>query len=208
MVGKFINISISDDNGSTGGTVDNISEKIQELEKTIADLTSKITPILEEDVHLQRLYGSYDAMELELNPRQRLSGQLQEFDEFRQKDFNSKLVEDLYREETFWGTIEVDSDYNFYNSPTGLSEKKERFFGRTIVANDEGTILIPANKSVRILKRSDASKKLTISTRYGQEKEYVGSPAGTVFLVTPVFNSRVLAISEVRPFGYEEISTN
>ena len=206
MVGKYINISISNETGENGENGEN--QKIQELENTIADLTSKITPILEEDVHLQRLYGSYDAMELELNPRQRLSGQLQEFDEFRQKDFNSKLVEDLYREETFWSSIEVDSDYNFYSSPVGLPQKKERFFGRTIVANGEGTILIPANKSVRILKRSDASKKLTIRTHNGQEKEYVGSPAGTVFLVTPVFNSRVLAISEVRPFGYEEISTN
>lgn len=194
MVGKFINISISDDNGSTGGTVENTIKKIQELENTMEYLTSKITPILEEYAQLQRLYGSYDAMELELNPKQ--------------KDFNSKLVEDLYREETFWGTIEVDSDYYFYNSPTGLSGKKERFFGRTIVANGEGPILIPANKSVRILKRSDASKKLTIITDNGQEKEYVGSPAGTVFLVTPVLNSKVLAISEVRPFGYEEISTN
>lgn len=194
MVGKFINISISDDNGSTGGTVENTIKKIQELENTIEYLTSKITPILEEYAQLQRLYGSYDAMELELNSKQ--------------KDFNSKLVEDLYREETFWGTIEVDSDYYFYNSPTGLSAKKERFFGRTIVANGEGPILIPANKSVRILKRSDASKKLTIITDNGQEKEYVGSPAGTVFLVTPVLNSKVLAISEVRPFGYEEISTN
>ena len=207
MVGKFINISISGDTGENGETGEN--QKIQELENTIGDLTSKITPILEEDVYLQLLYGnSYDAMEIELNPRERLRGQQPEVDVLRQKDFNSKLVDDLYREETFWGSIEVDSDYNFYSSPVGLPQKKERFFGRTIVANGEGNIRIPPNKSVRILKRSDASKKLTISTHNGQEKEYVGSPAGTVFLVTPVFNSRVLAISEVRPFSYHEISTN
>lgn len=207
MVGKYINISISGDTGENGETGEN--QKIQELEKTIGDLTSKITPILEEDVYLQLLYGnSYDAMEIELNPRERLRGQQPEVDVLRQKDFNSKLVDDLYREEIFWSSIEVDSDYNFYSSPAGLPQKKDRFYGRTIVANGECTIRIPPNKSVRILKRSDASKKLTIRTHNGQEKEYVGSPAGTVFLVTPVFNSRVLAISEVRPFGYEEISTN
>ena len=147
-------------------------------------------------------------MDIHLNQRERKGGAQPVPDVIRQKDFNSTLVKDLYIEETFWSSIEVDSDYNFYLNFIGLPKKKERFYGRTIVANGEGTIRIPSNKSVRILKRSDASKKLTISTRNGQEKEYVGSPAGTVFLVTPVLNSKVLAISEVRPFSYHEISTN
>ena len=198
MIGKFsnsVNVEQNNNGGNSGGGS--------------GGNNSFPLPILEEDVFLQGNIGSsFDVMDIHLNQRERMGGAQPETDVIRQKDFNSTLIEDLYIEENFWGTIEVDSDYNFYSSPVGLPRKKERFYGKTIVANGEGTILIPANKSVRILNRSDASKKLTIMTHNGQEKEYVGSPAGTVFLVTPVFNSRVLAISEVRPFSYHEISTN
>jgi hypothetical protein len=198
MIGKFsnsVNVEQNNNGGNSGGGS--------------GGNNSFPLPILEEDVFLQGNIGSpFSVMDIHLNQRERMGGAQPETDVIRQKDFNSTLIEDLYIEETFWSSIEVDSYYNFYVNPLGLPLKKDRFYGRTIVANGECTISIPPNKSVRILKRSDASKKLTISTHNGQEKEYVGSPAGTVFLVTPVFNSRVLAISEVRPFGYEEISTN
>ena len=198
MIGKFsnsVNVEQNNNGGNSGGGS--------------GGNNSFPLPILEEDVFLQGNIGSpFSVMDIHLNQRERMGGAQPETDVIRQKDFNSTLIEDLYIEETFWSSIEVDSYYNFYLNFIGLPKKKERFYGRTIVANGEGTIRIPSNKSVRILKRSDASKKLTISTRNGQEKEYVGSPAGTVFLVTPVLNSKVLAISEVRPFSYHEISTN
>lgn len=155
-------------------------------------------PILEEDVHLQQ---TYETMGLLFTPRER--GTVVSPDVYRQKDFNEKLLEDLYLEEIFWGVIEIDTDYNF--NPT---DKKDKFFGRTIIVNREGTLTIPTNRAFRILKRSDDSQKLTIRTIYGQEKEYIGSPAGTIFLVSPVFSSGTPCISEIRPTSFHDFGIN
>ena len=130
-----------------------------------------------------------------------MGGAQPETDVIRQKDFNSTLIKDLYLEENFWGTIEVDSFRNFYANPLGLPRKDERFYGKTIVITNEVTINIPTNKTLRILKISADTAKLTI-IHNGIEQEYVGSPAGTIFLVTPVFSSGAPCISEIRPFSF------
>ena len=198
MIGKFsnsVNVEQNNNGGNSGGGS--------------GGNNSFPLPILEEDVFLQGNIGSpFSVMDIHLNQRERMGGAQPETDVIRQKDFNSTLIEDLYIEETFWSSIEVDSYYNFYVNPLGLPQKKDRFYGRTIVANGECTIRIPPNKSVRILKRSDASNRLTIITHNGQEKEYVGSPAGTIFLVTPVFSSGAPCISEIRPFSFYDFGIN
>ena len=198
MIGKFsnsVNVEQNNNGGNSGGGS--------------GGNNSFPLPILEEDVFLQGNIGSpFSVMDIHLNQRERMGGAQPETDVIRQKDFNSTLIEDLYIEETFWSSIEVDSYYNFYINHVGLPLKKDRFYGRTIVANGECTIRIPPNKSVRILKRSDASNRLTIITHNGQEKEYVGSPAGTIFLVTPVFSSGAPCISEIRPFCFYDFGIN
>ncbi|WP_304347302.1 hypothetical protein [Capnocytophaga leadbetteri] len=197
MIGKFsnsVNIEQNNNGGNSGGGS--------------GGNNSFPLPILEEDVFLQGNIGSsFDVMDIHLNQRERMGGAQPETDVIRQKDFNSTLIKDLYLEENFWGTIEVDSFRNFYVNPIGLPRKDERFYGKTIVITEEVTINIPTNKTLRILKKSGISKKLTI-IHNGIEKEYVGSPAGTIFLVTPVFSSGAPCISEIRPFSFYDFGIN
>lgn len=191
MIGKFsnsVNVEQNNNGGNSGGGS--------------GGNNSFPLPILEEDVFLQGNIGSpFEVMDIHLNQRERMGGAQPETDVIRQKDFNSTLIKDLYLEENFWGTIEVDSFRNFYANPLGLPRKDERFYGKTIVITNEVTINIPTNKTLRILKISADTAKLTI-IHNGIEKEYVGSPAGTIFLVTPVFSSGAPCISEIRPFSF------